>query len=370
MPFAPVAGTGTPGSFTAVGTIACPAAGCTALPGTYAFVGLLENVQVAALPTGYTYVFDGAVACSWRVFLKEVACSGPYVLNAATRMTALFPVAAVEGSTSFTDLSGGGALRTFHWMVLLDGVTDPGGDVWVTGLSKVRGTIPSRYSTTAGGFRLTARVDEQQLLEYTPANLPVGQLPVSIPFQLPAPGPEGQVPVTLQWAMSGSGAVYVDEVALDLCPATLPTVTPTPSPSATATVPVSPSPTAGDGAALASRGTRSRLARTADRLRHGPRRHPAGHRHSRGPSLACPRAGYCRAGPCRVPGAGGPITKKEAPPVAGGAHSGAGPAPDGAAVGVRSSPLLLEAWPANFRVRLFSVTVRTTGPAASGHTTE
>lgn len=90
----------------------------------------------------------------------------------------------------------------------------------------------------AGGFRLLARVGGQQVLEYTPATLPVGQLPVSKLFTLPAPGEGGSVTVEFEWAMSGSGAVYLDEVGLDLCPATLPTNTPT----ASATHTSSPTP--------------------------------------------------------------------------------------------------------------------------------
>jgi hypothetical protein len=90
----------------------------------------------------------------------------------------------------------------------------------------------------AGGFRLRARIGGQQVLDYTPANLPVGQLPVSQLFTLPAPGEGGTVSVEFEWAMSGSGAVYLDEVGLDLCPATLPTSTPT----ATATLTSSPTP--------------------------------------------------------------------------------------------------------------------------------
>jgi hypothetical protein len=132
----------------------------------------------------------------------------------------------------------------------------------------------------SGGFRLQARVAGQSVLDYSPANLPVGQLPVAAPFDLPAPGPSGAVTVAFEWAMSGSGAVYVDDVALDLCPAAVtatatatatprpsPTATPTlgpwtPSPSATAQTSPSSTPRVGSPSATPSRPTPSATPRT------------------------------------------------------------------------------------------------------------
>ncbi len=96
----------------------------------------------------------------------------------------------------------------------------------------------------SGGFRLQVSVAGQQILDYTPLTLPVGQLPVSVPVSVPAPGPNGEVQVAFEWAMSGSGAVYVDDVALDLCPAATATATP----SATADTGATATPTGSVGA--------------------------------------------------------------------------------------------------------------------------
>jgi hypothetical protein len=103
----------------------------------------------------------------------------------------------------------------------------------------------------AGGFRLTAHVGSEQLLDFTPANLPVGAQPMAIAFNAPAPGPGGTLTLSFEWAMDGSGAVYLDDVALDLCQGSIPTVTTTPTASLTpvatetftATVPPTDAPT-------------------------------------------------------------------------------------------------------------------------------
>jgi hypothetical protein len=72
---------------------------------------------------------------------------------------------------------------------------------------------------------------------------------VAAPFDLPAPGPGGTVRVEFEWAMSGSGAVYIDDVAVDLCPdaqtatatrTVTPTAGPTDSPTPVGTATASP----------------------------------------------------------------------------------------------------------------------------------
>lgn len=95
----------------------------------------------------------------------------------------------------------------------------------------------------AGGFRMQVWIAGQRVLDYTPLNLPVGQLPVSVPITVPAPGPSGEVTLHFEWAMSGSGAVYLDDVALDLCPGVTATGTPTATPDGGGSSTASATPT-------------------------------------------------------------------------------------------------------------------------------
>ncbi len=140
-----------PNSFRAVGDIACPSGGCLALPGTYAFVGTLDNVAVSILPTTHTYTFDGSVSCTGNV-LSGVDCAGVFGLNAFDAST-ISPGAdvTVDGSTTFFDPTIGMSSAFQTHIELMD--VSGGSMVVVTGFSRLRGTIPAGYSVNTGGFR-------------------------------------------------------------------------------------------------------------------------------------------------------------------------------------------------------------------------
>src|SRR5262245_4088893 len=106
-------------SFEAVGDVACPPAGCVAIPGTFAFVGILDSVDVSLLPTGDTvYTFDGSVACTGNVVVG-VHCPGPFALNYFDRKE-IAPGAdvVVTGTHTFYDPLLG-RIRSFETRVTL-----------------------------------------------------------------------------------------------------------------------------------------------------------------------------------------------------------------------------------------------------------
>jgi hypothetical protein len=142
---------GASGSFTAVGTISCPATGCATLPGTFSFVGVLSNITTASFPAGSLYTFDGSVSCTGNV-VTGINCTGPFALNSfSVEGLGTGSSVTASGDESFTDPSLG-TTRSYSWEVTCGGVT-VGGDVSVAGLSKVRGALPAGISTAAAGFR-------------------------------------------------------------------------------------------------------------------------------------------------------------------------------------------------------------------------
>ena len=139
-------------SFRAVGDIACPPSGCTTLPGTFAFVGILDTVDVSLLPAAdKVYTFDGSVACTGNAVIGA-DCNGPYALNYFNSED-IAPGASVTvtGTHTFFDPVLG-RMRTFETKVTLSDVSSPG-SFSVTGFSRIRGAIPAPYATsTPDGF--------------------------------------------------------------------------------------------------------------------------------------------------------------------------------------------------------------------------
>lgn len=139
-------------SFRAVGDIACPPSGCTTLPGTFAFVGILDTVDVSLLPPDdKVYTFDGSVDCTGNAVVG-VHCPGPFALNYFKRED-IAPGAdvVVTGTHTFYDPLLG-RMRTFETRVTLSDVSTPG-SFQVTGFSRIRGAIPAPFVTsTDDGF--------------------------------------------------------------------------------------------------------------------------------------------------------------------------------------------------------------------------
>jgi hypothetical protein len=138
-------------SFRAVGDVACPAAGCTAINDTYAFVGILDMVDVSLLPADFFYTFDGSVACSGSS-LSAVNCNGPFALNYfSPEPFEKGDRVVIPGTTSFYDPRLG-IVRSFDTRVTLTDV--PAADTLrVAGFSRERGAIPKPYVTsTDDGF--------------------------------------------------------------------------------------------------------------------------------------------------------------------------------------------------------------------------
>ena len=137
-------------SFTALGDIACPPSGCTTLPGTFAFVGFLDMVNVSLLPNGLVYTFDGSVGCAGNPVLG-VNCTGPFALNAFTPApVSPGPSVTIMGSHPYFDPRLG-IRRPLDTRVTLTEVNTPG-TLEVAGLSRVRGAIPPPYLTSSDGF--------------------------------------------------------------------------------------------------------------------------------------------------------------------------------------------------------------------------
>ena len=139
-------------SFRAVGDISCPQSGCTTLPGTFGFLGVLDTVAVSLLPPDdKVFTFDGSLDCTGNAVVGA-DCNGPYALNYFNRQD-IAPGAEVTltGTQSFFDPVLG-RVRTFETRVTLSDVTTPGSFV-VTGSSRIRGNIPAPYVTsTDDGF--------------------------------------------------------------------------------------------------------------------------------------------------------------------------------------------------------------------------
>ncbi len=136
-------------TFTAVGSIACPAGGCLAFPGPFAFVGFLDPVDVDLLPDDLLYTFDGSVSCAFGSGVAN--CSGPFALNAFE--PAPVPTGSevtITGSHPYFDPRLG-VRRELQTRVTLNDVSAPG-TLEVAGLSRVRGAIPQPYLTSTDGF--------------------------------------------------------------------------------------------------------------------------------------------------------------------------------------------------------------------------
>jgi hypothetical protein len=138
-------------SFRAVGDVACPAAGCTTIPGKFAFVGILDTVDVSLLPGDFFYTFDGSADCSGSA-LSVVNCTGPFALNYfSPEPFEKGDRVVIPGTTSFYDPRLG-IVRSFDTRVTLTDV--PAADTLrVAGFSRERGAIPKPYVTsTDDGF--------------------------------------------------------------------------------------------------------------------------------------------------------------------------------------------------------------------------
>src|SRR5262245_3014038 len=138
-------------SFRAVGDIACPATGCATIPGTFAFEGLLDMVDVSILPPDLIYTFDGSVGCTGNAVVG-VNCTGPYALNYFTpEPIPAGQIVVIPGTHSFYDPRLG-IVRSFETRVTLTDV--PAADTLrVAGFSRLRGAIPAPYVTsTDDGF--------------------------------------------------------------------------------------------------------------------------------------------------------------------------------------------------------------------------
>jgi hypothetical protein len=111
--------------------------------------------------------------------------------------------------------------------------------------------------STAAGFQLIVRAGTMVLYTHNAALLPYGGHWASLTVPMEAKPASGPLVLTFEWHMPSSGAVYLDEVALDLCGSVAqPTVTPADSPTPpdaatpTATVLASPSPTPSPSAGI------------------------------------------------------------------------------------------------------------------------
>jgi hypothetical protein len=140
-------------SFTADGDVACPATGCTTLPGVFGFVGQLDPAQldVSLLPSDKIYTFDGSATCTGNAVIGA-NCSGPFALNffSPTDFPPGNPVVIPNSDTYFDPSLG--IVRHLDTRVTLSNVTTPG-TLDVTAFSRERGAIPAPYVTsTADGF--------------------------------------------------------------------------------------------------------------------------------------------------------------------------------------------------------------------------
>ncbi len=146
MPFT----NGTDG-FTADGDVACPATGCTTLPGVFGFVGQLDpaHLNVSLLPSDKIYTFDGSATCTGNAVIGA-NCSGPFALNffSPTDFPPGNPVVIPNSDTYFDPSLG--IVRHLDTRVTLSNVTTPG-TLDVTAFSRERGAIPAPYVTSTDG---------------------------------------------------------------------------------------------------------------------------------------------------------------------------------------------------------------------------
>ena len=140
-------------SFEADGDVACPATGCTTIPGVFGFVGQLDPTQlnVSLLPPDRIYTFDGSANCTGNA-VTGVNCSGPFALNvfSPTDFQPGNPVVIPKSDTYFDPSLG--IVRHLDTRVTLSNVTTAG-TLDVTAFSRERGKIPAPYVTsTPDGF--------------------------------------------------------------------------------------------------------------------------------------------------------------------------------------------------------------------------
>ena len=139
-------------SFNADGDVACPATGCTTIPGVFGFVGQLDpaHLDVSLLPSDKIYTFDGSATCTGNAVVGA-NCSGPFALNFFSP-TDFQPGSQVviPNSDTYFDPSLG-IVRHLDTRVTLSNVTTAG-TLDVTAFSRERGAIPAPYVTSTDGF--------------------------------------------------------------------------------------------------------------------------------------------------------------------------------------------------------------------------
>jgi hypothetical protein len=138
--------------FQVLGNVACPHAGCSTSAGTFAFVGMLAQVDVSLLPADAVYTFDSSVECMGDAS-QGANCTGSFALNFCTpAAVATGSQAVITGSETYFDPRLG-ITRTLDTRVTLSDVTAPG-TLSAAGFSRLRGAIPSSFVTsTADGFK-------------------------------------------------------------------------------------------------------------------------------------------------------------------------------------------------------------------------
>jgi hypothetical protein len=137
--------------FQVLGNVACPHGSCSTSPGTFAFVGMLAQVDVSLLPADEVYTFDSSVECMGGTS-QGANCTGPFALNFCTpAAVATGSQAVITGSQTYFDPRLG-ITRTLDTRVTLSNVTAPG-TLSAAGFSRLRGAIPSSFVTsTSDGF--------------------------------------------------------------------------------------------------------------------------------------------------------------------------------------------------------------------------
>jgi hypothetical protein len=138
-------------SFTADGDVACPATGCTTLPGVFGFVGQLDpgSLHVSLPLPDKIYTFDGSATCTGNAVIGA-NCSGPFALNFFSPADVQPGSPVIQNDTYFDPSLG--IVRHLDTRVTLSNVTTPG-TLDVTAFSRERGAIPAPYLTsTTDGF--------------------------------------------------------------------------------------------------------------------------------------------------------------------------------------------------------------------------